>query len=92
MAEEKTLSIFCDESGDFDLDSKHSPYYLFTLLFHNQSVPIDGQIRILEEHIGDENLRRTAIHSAPLIRREYPYVDLSIDERRVISPTRKVLY
>ena len=82
MTEEKVLSIFCDESGDFDIKSKHSPYYLFTLVFHDQTIPINTEIRVLEEHINDENFKKMAIHSAPLIRREYPYANLSIDERR----------
>ncbi|MBE5763941.1 MAG: DUF3800 domain-containing protein [Clostridiales bacterium] len=33
----KELSIFVDESGDFDIESKHSPYYIFSLVFHDQS-------------------------------------------------------
>ena len=84
MSSEKILSIFCDESGDFDINSKHSPYYLFTLVFHDQSIPINTEIRILEEHINDPNFKKMVIHSAPLIRREYPYIGLSINERRAL--------
>ena len=36
----RELSIFIDESGDFGSYEHHCPYYLMTLVFHNQSDPI----------------------------------------------------
>jgi len=32
----KMLSIFVDESGDFGAFEPHCPYYLFSLVFHDQ--------------------------------------------------------
>ena len=75
------LSIFVDESGDFDLKSIHSPYYLFSLVFHNQEVALVNELDQLAE-----NLRRngsTHVHTGPLIRREKEYIKLTIDERRI---------
>jgi hypothetical protein len=33
----KELSVFIDESGDFGEYSPHSPYYIITMVFHDQS-------------------------------------------------------
>ena len=35
------LSCFVDESGDFGKYEKHSPYYLLTMVFHEQDKTID---------------------------------------------------
>ena len=32
----RELSVFVDESGDFGEYDYHSPYYIITLVFHNQ--------------------------------------------------------
>lgn len=80
----KNLSMFIDESGDFDINSKHSPYYLFTLILHDQEEDINENIMILERHMNEKKFEKTAIHSAPLIRRERPYVNMSIDDRKVL--------
>lgn len=78
------LSIFIDESGDFDVKSHHSPYYLYTLVFHDQERPIDNNVEHLEQRLDYYYNPEDAIHSAPLIRREYEYQNMSIDERRRI--------
>ena len=31
------LSVFVDESGDFGEYDHHAPYYIISLVFHNQS-------------------------------------------------------
>ena len=41
------LSIFVDESGDFDINSKHSPYYIFTLIIHNQKIALSKSEKAL---------------------------------------------
>lgn len=76
------LSIFVDESGDFGKLDKTSPYYLVTLVFHDQSNSIKEQLEKLDESMRYEETPHTYIHTGPLIRREYPYVNMSIDERR----------
>ena len=40
----KILSVFIDESGDFGSYEPHSPYYLVTMVLHNQSKNITGNI------------------------------------------------
>ena len=37
----KELSVFIDESGDFGEYSPHSPYYIITMVFHNQDTSIN---------------------------------------------------
>ena len=46
----KELSIFIDESGDFGPYAKHSPYYLVTMVFHDQRKSIDHAVQVLREN------------------------------------------
>ncbi len=78
------LSIFVDESGDFDLNSKHSPFYIYTLVLHNQNKNITGEILKLDKHMEEKKFGRHAIHTAPLIRREKPYLYYNYEERKVL--------
>lgn len=77
------LSIFVDESGDFGAYESHAPFYLFTLVFHNQSHSIDEQIKHLERGLSDIGFEsRHCFHAGPIIRREEDYQNLSVTERR----------
>lgn len=77
------LSVFIDESGDFGPYERHAPYYIITLLFHDQSADISGQIGHLRRHLVEQGFAEThAIHSAPLIRREGDYSGMELTERR----------
>ncbi|WP_321974252.1 DUF3800 domain-containing protein [Paratractidigestivibacter sp.] len=77
------LSVFIDESGDFGPYERHAPYYTITLLFHDQSADISGQIGHLKRHLVEQGFAEThAVHSAPLIRRERDYSGMDLTERR----------
>jgi len=39
--------VFIDESGDFGAYERHSPLYIVTLVFHDQSVDITKNINHL---------------------------------------------
>ena len=78
----RRLSIFIDESGDFGSYQPHSPYYLVTMLFHNQADNIDSNNAILDKNIKSIGFDIHALHSGPIIRREGYYHDNSKDERR----------
>ena len=79
----KELSIFVDESGDFGAYEKHSPFYIFSLVFHDQAHTIEQQIKMLEEGLNNLNLSKEhCFHAGPIIRREEDYQFLSIKERR----------
>lgn len=77
------LSVFIDESGDFGPYSSHSPYYIITLLMHDQSKPIEKQVDHLRTHVAEMGFSENhAIHSAPLVRREKDYALMDLPSRR----------
>jgi hypothetical protein len=81
----KELSIFVDESGDFGEYNYHSPYYIITMVFHNQENDIAQHIQNFNtelELLGFEP--NHCVHNGPIIRREHPYENLDIKERRRI--------
>lgn len=80
----RELSIFIDESGDFGLYEAHSPFYLVTLVFHDQSVDITENINHLNEKVRQSGLPDYTVHAGPLIRRENEYIHLSLLERKRI--------
>ena len=66
----KILSVFVDESGDFGPYSKHSPYYIVSMVFHNQSIDINQNIDKLNEELKKLGFIDHVIHTEPLIRKE----------------------
>jgi hypothetical protein len=77
------LSIFVDESGDFGTYQAHSPFYLFTLVFHNQKFSVKNQIEHLKHRLPDLGFDENhCFHAGPIIRREGDYQYLSITNRR----------
>lgn len=80
----KELSIFVDESGDFGLNDMHSPYYIVTMVFHNQDIDLSDMIGQLDRTLENLNYENKAVHTEPLIRREYPYQHYAPNERRAI--------
>ena len=79
---DKILSVFIDESGDFGQSRKHTPYYLVSMILHNQDIDINYNIKGLDQHINNLGFCDHAIHTGPLIRRESIYENLSRDERK----------
>jgi len=77
----KFLSIFVDESGDYGDFDIHSPYYIVTLVFHDQSLSIKDNIEALDQKIGLLDLPNKTIHMGPLIRREKEYINYSRELR-----------
>lgn len=78
----RELSIFVDESGDFGPYSSHSPYYLFTLLFHNQENSINTEVSYLDKKMKEHGFNIHAIHTGPIIRNEGYYKNFSPDDRK----------
>lgn len=81
----KELSIFVDESGDFGEYNYHSPYYIITMVFHNQNNDITQDIKKFNNELfllGFE--QQHCVHNGPIIRKETPYEHLNIKERRRI--------
>ena len=91
----KELSIFIDESGDFGSYAEHSPYYIVTMVFHDQNEEIGHNILDFEQALDYLGLERHCVHTGPIIRREENYRNLSIEERRkilnkIVAFTRKL--
>ena len=78
----KTLSIFIDESGDFGAYEPHAPYYLVTMVLHDQNDDISESIYKLDAHLQNLNYNAHAIHTGPLIRRESIYSQEQIQVRK----------
>ena len=78
------LNIYADESGDFGEYEYHSPYYIVTLILHDQSIDISNDITKLDNSIQSLHLPDRAIHTGPLIRRESDYLNFRIEERKAI--------
>ena len=67
------LSIFIDESGDFGPYDYRSPYYIITMVFHDQSVDISTLITKLESDLSNRGFPNHCVHTGPIIRRENEY-------------------
>lgn len=81
----RELSIFVDESGDFGCYERHAPYYIVTMVLHDQRIDINEAIRRLDESLAYLGYAGgQAIHTEPLIRRENPYQNYRPNERRAI--------
>ncbi len=81
----RELSIFIDESGDFGPVQQHSPFYILSLVLHDQSDDITGHLAKIHDALRARGLAADhAIHTAPLIRREQDYRWLDMPARRSI--------
>ncbi len=79
------LSIHIDESGDFgDYNPKYAPYYILSLVFHEQVFDISEDIKRLDTEMARLGYFGHVIHAGPLIRKEYVYCNLLPKERRAI--------
>ena len=79
---EKILSCFIDEAGDFGEFETHSPYYIVSVITHEQSNSIQTEIDGLEKYLTSLGYPHHAIHTAPLIRREGDYEYLDMEHRK----------
>lgn len=80
--EENILSVFIDESGDFGEYNYHSPYYMVSMVLHEQKNDLSDEICFLDKRITELGFPIHAIHSGPLIRREDFYFRYSDFEKR----------
>jgi len=80
----KTLSIFIDESGDVGPYDHRSPFYLVSMVFHNQACDISPNIQCLQTAIQLAGYPDCIVHAGPLIRREKEFAALTMLERKRI--------
>ena len=64
---EKILSIFVDESGDFGPYQSHCPFYLVSMVLHDQQIDLSHLIKEHDRRMADY-YEPHAILTGPLIR------------------------
>lgn len=55
----KELSIFVDESGDFGEYSTHSPFYVISLVLHDQVADLICTLELIKNKIESNNLSKS---------------------------------
>jgi len=75
------ISILIDESGTFTEYDHKDPYYIVTLIFHDQQNDISKHIETLKGNLSQFTSADKAIHTGPIIRREKEYRNMDITER-----------
>ncbi len=90
----KELSVFVDESGDWGEYDHRAPFYIISLVLHDQEVDITEDLIRLEMEMTNIGWSNHCIHSGPIIRSENEYSGLSLQERqkilrRLMTFTRK---
>lgn len=78
----KELSIFIDESGDWGEYDYKCPFYIVTMVFHDQAFALDQEINNLEERLRYMGCENNCIHAGPIIRGEEEYRDYDPNVRR----------
>ena len=79
---EKILSCFIDEAGDFGEYDFHSPYYIVSVVLHEQSISIQQEIDGMESYLSSLGYPHHALHAGPLIRRESVYENELMEDRK----------
>ena len=78
------LSIFVDESGDFGSYDYHAPYYIISMVFHDQGNSIEDDLVKLEREMNYIGLPDHCIHVGPIIRHESDYKNMELEDRQKI--------
>ena len=78
----KEISIFIDESGDFGKLNPNSPYYIVTMVFHDQTTDISTCLVSLEQELTYLGYPHHCLHAGPIIRMENELKNEDIVTRR----------
>ena len=78
----RELSIFVDESGDFGEYNRISPYYIVTVVLHEQDNSIKEQLSILEQEFAALGYPHHCFYAGPIIRMEAEYKNEEMIVRR----------
>lgn len=62
--------------------SHHSPYYIITMVFHDQNSDIQPAVEKLNRELSFLGLDNLCIHTGPIIRREEVYEYMTVHDRR----------
>lgn len=80
----KELSIFVDESGDFGEYDYHAPYYIISMVLHNQNADITKELDSLEKELNIIGWPHHCVHAGPVIRSEEEYRGYDLISRQRI--------
>lgn len=80
----KELSIFVDESGDFGEYNRRTPYYIISMVLHDQDIDITEDLKILENELHNIGWAHHCVHAGPVIRSEEEYRGYSLLDRQKI--------
>ena len=78
----KELSVFVDESGDFGKYDHRAPYYIVSLVLHDQSCDINAECAILEQSLAEMGWAKHCVHAGPVIRYEADYKERTLLDRQ----------
>lgn len=85
----KELSCFLDESGS---DNLRDRYHLLTLVLHEQSDSIQGNIAAYERSLAERGLPDILFHAGPLMTGHGPYEGMDIRTRKRLLSAFRVLF
>lgn len=80
----RELSVFVDESGDFGQYDHHCPFYIVSMVFHEQANDLTERISDLERKLSEIGHAKTCVHCGPIIRAEEEYRGEDIQTRKKI--------
>lgn len=80
----KELSVFVDESGDFGEYDYRTPFYIISMVFHNQNIDISEDTKILERELNLLGWKDHCVHAGPVIRSEEEYRGYDLKNRQRI--------
>lgn len=80
----KELSIFVDESGDFGKYDYHAPFYIISMVLHNQNIDIEKDLKALENELNNIGWPNHCVHAGPVIRSEEEYRGYDLKDRQKI--------
>ena len=78
----KELSIFVDESGDFGDYDYHTPFYIISMVLHDQSINIFEDLKRFELALRETEWGDHCVHAGPIIRGENEYENFDVPNRR----------
>ena len=67
---DRTLSIFVDESGRFQYPDNASRFYIISMVLHDQDFDISPEVEELDRRFRLMHLEKLCFHAGPLIRQE----------------------
>ncbi|MBE5920583.1 MAG: DUF3800 domain-containing protein [Pseudobutyrivibrio ruminis] len=80
----KELSVFVDESGDFGEYDYRAPFYIISMVIHDQDDDISLDLKKLESEMKNIGWPEHCVHAGPVIRSEHEYKEYSLEERQQI--------